>query len=151
MKTGSYAVTPANRHVGHLVTLGVMSAAEAVLAKMLDILESGWCKGAFARASDGRSVLLTDDQACSWCVLGALARSTDALSLSVPRANVIGLVRYVISREIAKVEGVPMRRWIGKTLSDWNDRVGQTKSHVLDVLRKALASFRLELGTLRTA
>ena len=53
------------------------------LRKARALIETGWCKGAFARTKSGRATKSRDSKAARWCAMGACRRvGLDTFSLS---------------------------------------------------------------------
>lgn len=52
------------------------------LLEVRQLLEKGWCKGAFARDLHGTPVPALSESACQWCLSGAVERACSRRTLS---------------------------------------------------------------------
>ncbi len=43
--------------------------------KLLQLLDAGWCQGPMATDANGSNVLVTDPQACKFCLVGAMLKA----------------------------------------------------------------------------
>lgn len=70
-----------------------------VLIKARALVEKGWTKGAGARRANGASVYPDDNEACRWCILGAVnaaeyhdrelrLRAITKLKAAIPKAGI---------------------------------------------------------------
>lgn len=57
-----------------------MSDPVAVLTRAKGLIETGWCKGAEARDSEGMPVRVSNPRAVSWCLRGAVSKAADELT-----------------------------------------------------------------------
>lgn len=97
-----------------------MTVAEA-LEKAADVCERGWCQNALALDADGREVGVHDQEAVSWCIVGALC-------VVDPEAyiDVTAHLRDVTDRDFI----------------DWNNAPDRTQGEVVAKLREAAALAR---------
>lgn len=49
---------------------------EEIVVSMKGLIKRGWCRGVLARNGEGIQWDPLDDQACCWCLLGALLKTT---------------------------------------------------------------------------
>lgn len=59
-----------------------MNTPNQILARALEIVESGWTQGAFARDCAGKLVFIYSPLACAWCAGGAAQLATSNLGAS---------------------------------------------------------------------
>lgn len=100
------------------------------LGNMRKVVESGWTKGALARSENGFNVLITDPQACSFCLSGAYLYVKRRM---LPAAE--AQVAYTAFQAIKDRLGITE---MGE-LIDWNDDRARTKEQVLELLDGAMA------------
>jgi hypothetical protein len=99
--------------------------AREILNGAADVLESaGWCQHAYARTADGVPVASGHDEAVEFCAVGAMNRTIKDTS---PDAGEYGVALDML--EIA-IGG-------SYTITEWNDREGQTARNVISTLRRA--------------
>lgn len=93
------------------------------------LIEKGWCQGALARTADGVKLLGGSiredncqlDEACSWCMVGAIAAASpdhDTEPANELLAEVVGMNNF--------------------GLGTWNDRSWRTQAQVLEAFDKAI-------------
>ena len=94
-----------------------------IIDGMTDRLRKGWCRHYYANTADGTPVEYDDNQAVSWCLVGALRLESDDDKTEM----------YSVSEEI--------RNHIdGFSLATWNDARGRTQGEVLELLAKVRQS-----------
>jgi hypothetical protein len=49
-----------------------MSDYREKILRAAELVERGWCRGAYARDGNGRVVIARSEDACQWCVGGAI-------------------------------------------------------------------------------
>jgi hypothetical protein len=101
-----------------------MSSVVEVLTKARALVAQGHCKGAAARAANGRPVRVNEPGACSWCALGAMWASESWEHVE----NAKDTLRSVL--------GV---RSIG-SIGRWNDAPERTQAEVVDAFDRAIAA-----------
>lgn len=82
--------------------------------------ESKWTKGTFARTANGNLTLDSSDDACRWCLIGAVRR-------------VYGFRTNDYYRAMTALNNVMQEPWV----ADWNDSPERTFAEVRDVVLKA--------------
>ena len=121
-----------------------MKTVLETLKEVRDIISRGWCQGWDARDETGKMVFHSDKKACSWCLIGAIAKATD---------NGVGNVVFRSEEEnnlfhncvVQLIETINPDERAGFALTEWNDIRGRKKDEVLSVVDKTIA--RLELPT----
>ena len=96
----------------------VLIAARAKIAQ-------GWCKGTSARDVDGWPVAPRSDEACAWCIVGAV-RAVLRITVS-PCGHVFRLLAASARTDLAD-------------LAFWNDKRSRTKKQVFAVYDDAIKS-----------
>lgn len=107
---------------------------EASLGRTLQLLQDqgSWTQWAASRDAWGKpSNTVLSESARSYCLVGAICRVTDCLSIYTTRATELYLA-YLL--------GVP-------TLIAWNDAPNRTHQDVLELLTRALKSMQSESPT----
>ena len=110
-----------------LVKVATMNEVVDLLNKARKLIETPdrWCQGDFARDEKGESVITVSPEACKWCMIGALEKAADTLSLDSSLA-------YSDAREFLSVA-------VGESiLSWWNDIEGRTHTEVLQAFDRAI-------------
>lgn len=106
----------------------VLEAARNVKAR----LEQGWCQSAFARTAAGESCGERSQDACSWCISGAMSLE---LNIAAPTEyNLYLTLRGALNEAIAGETG---RHDVSVTR--YNDWPGRTKEEVLSLVDRAIA------------
>ena len=107
-----------------------------VLKQAHDLLLQGWTQGVAARDERGERVNALDDDACQWCVTGALERAIwDLYKLSDKEATTLYLMAEDFISRVLEGDGVE-----GECLYDlphWNDCEDQTVEDITEVLGQA--------------
>ncbi len=89
------------------------------LEHLAELLESGWCQGAYARDEEGKVLVSQYDlRAVSFCLVGGLLRTLgdpSSISMSVAR----------------KALGDTLGGMHEGALTGWNDHKDRTKEHVV--------------------
>lgn len=107
-----------------------------VLVRALALLSKpgGWIKGKSAADKDGKHVVISDPDACGFCVVAGIYRATqDILGKSATFD-----ARYQLRSDVLRLlngdflEGVPF----------WNDAKERTKDHVLMALEFGIESLK---------
>lgn len=104
-----------------------MSAA-AVLDEAIRLVTRGWCQGAIALKAPMQKVAAWSDDACMWCLSGALSRARHNVGDGEGYVEAVNLVGDIIAGQ----EGKPI------PIEQWNDRRERTQADVVRVLAKAL-------------
>jgi hypothetical protein len=92
----------------------------ALLLKAADLIETkGWCQHTYAQNNHNNSVMLDDESATRWCVLGALMRCDRLYSTRVDHAR-DALAEYLSNTEMS--------------IAAWNDNPLRTKAEVVAAL-----------------
>ena len=109
--------------------------ALAVLKRAAEILNNGdWTQGSNARRKDGTECSVIADDACAWCLVGALHRAI--FEVCTERRNTTD--RQLLERRVyAAVHAVLPPWW--SSVEGYNDLRGRTKSEVLRVVATAKA------------
>lgn len=90
-------------------------------AKIVDL---GWTQGASARNIHNRPTSALNDEACSWCAIGALRKVSDTR----------------LHDKVAAVLGLPLTPILSlHPLAEFNDARGRTKEEVIAKLCEAAA------------
>lgn len=89
------------------------------------LVEKGWTQGARARSAEGGLVPPGDPRACSFCLLGAFARTCE--ESSVDSSN--GRLRALLALWTAKATA--------KGIAAYNDEAGRTKEDILALIDRA--------------
>lgn len=98
-----------------------MNMPNQILVRALEIVESGWTQGAFARDCARKLVFIYSPQACAWCAGGATQ-----LAASNLRA----------SDEDSDEAWAAMRRFMGFEIAVFND--SHTKAEVVAAFKDAI-------------
>lgn len=99
--------------------------AVAILEEARERIEKGWTQGAFARNSVGDAVNEDSEQACAWCVTGAL--------MAAPRIAVDDAARFYLHKAIASIDDASQH-----SLASWNDAPDRTQEEVLAAFDAAI-------------
>ena len=91
----------------------------AIYDEIIRIIESGWCQSASARDAAGVPTTPEADEACSWCLTGAIALAT---------RGGIEATDAVLDGIEATLDTISIERW--------NDEPGRTAEDVVTVLRE---------------
>lgn len=108
------------------LTEGETSAA-VVLLQARGILtdEGAWTQGWFARDVQGKQVEATDDDACHWCVVGAVRKANKDLGFEPQTYPVVAAEQV-------------LRSVVKGSISEWNDDGERNHSQVLSALDTAI-------------
>jgi len=99
--------------------------ARAVLGRARDLVQRGWCQHAWARDVDGEWTADDDENAASWCAMGATVRAEHDLGLE-PNSVWIDAVDV-------------LERTLGTCcVDDYNDEPLRTKEDILRLFDEAL-------------
>lgn len=107
------------------------------LEKVRDLIQQGWTKAAFARNEAGDQVDPTSQEACSWCLLGALQC---ALNVSESYQVIRKAPRVIFASDNVLKERFPQF----VSMISLNDYRLTTKSDVIDFLNLAIAKLQKE-------
>ncbi|WP_158809644.1 hypothetical protein [Beijerinckia sp. L45] len=99
-----------------------MNPTQKALAGTRSIVEKGWCQGAFARNQIGDVVLVDAPEACSFCLIAAISKSTAG---SEAWGNAVFAFKSAIG-------------W-NSALSTWNDQPDRTRDEVLAAIDAGIA------------
>lgn len=92
-----------------------------VLRAVRSFIERGWIQGNYAKTADGTACNIWSEEACSWCLLGAINAAYFLTDLKTH-----SWVTFKISTLTT----------IG--IATWNDTPGRSQQEVLDLLDKAI-------------
>lgn len=113
-----------------------MSVTEkTVLTEAARLVRTGWTCGTYARDRDGEPCNVTDDEACEFCLLGAIDRAAFTLVADFEKAS--GLYHACVNRAITE-----LREQTGSdraNLDTWNDNEAQSAEEVAVFLEAAAA------------
>jgi hypothetical protein len=102
-----------------------MKTTSELITAGADRLERmGWCQGSFAQDKNDQSVPPDDEEACSFCAVGAMR--------AVGQNVLIGRAIHALSLAASR------------TITRWNDDPGRTKDEVIALMRRTAA--KLEAG-----
>jgi hypothetical protein len=99
-----------------------------VLRRARDMVAAGWCQGSAARNSAGTPVSAASDDACQFCLYGAVARAAWYLRDFDAEGTAICAIRLA-----GEIDGGLIR---------WNDQPSRTQADVVNLLDLAIG--RLE-------
>lgn len=114
---------------------GIGAERDPILRTLLrarELLEHGWCQGAYARDADGHICKEHDGAAMSFCLAGATYRAATESSAKFSTYN--GACLWLADA------------FNGDCISEYNDAHGRTKAEVLDVVDRAISSRRAHLA-----
>lgn len=99
--------------------------AKKILRRARELVERGWCQGAYARGAEGQVVDKYGPAARSFCVLGAVDRASERY--------------HYEARDVAlRVLGTVMKELTGaRTPGYYNDAYGRTQEDIVTLLKKA--------------
>ena len=100
----------------------------AVLRVARQYLDQGWTQGSFARNALGEPVTYDDDDACQWCMAGAIAAAQRNMGKIVDIRECTRLIHNVLSE---MGEDAPF-------IADYNDVPGRTAEEVRHVMDMAI-------------
>jgi hypothetical protein len=83
-------------------------------------IKFGWTQNVAARDKDGNEVLPSSEDACCWCIYGAIGASRKDLSRET---------RYKYENKVEEVIG-------NYSISLYNDSPARTKQEVIDILEQ---------------
>ena len=106
----------------------VMNATQQVLKNARDVIESGWCRGAYAKNKYGDSCDPQAGAAVEFCMDGALQRVFDAAEYEAHHKAVILVVDTLRSRFGSGV------------ITQFNDKIAKNKDDVLKLFDNAIAA-----------
>ena len=108
---------------------------QAALKRAAEILNGGeWTQGTNARRSDGASCSEFSDEACAWCLVGALYRAAYEVSDRPLDAGKPDPLKRAVYAAVKKV----LPPW-WKDVEGYNDLKSRTKADVLQMLATAQA------------
>jgi hypothetical protein len=99
-----------------------------ILKQIRELLSKGFCKEAYARNEKGEKVDYYSEDACSFCIYGAIHRTM----LAYPRMDYVDTLL-----KIRKILSVHLPKY--GTLVVYNDHPGTTQNNILELLDKAIA------------
>jgi len=98
--------------------------AKQIVVDAITYIERGWCQNALAKNERGSSVHVMAKDACSWCMMGAIIRSTiDKLKSEAECENVVQKVSRYIELDC------------GLLIDEYNDHADRTQAQVVAKLR----------------
>ena len=98
-----------------------------VLAQARGLILTGWSKGAFSRDADMDQVELFDEEACCFCMAGAMFKVAKVEPLKAPAGFL---------DELARLLGFEDQNH----MMVWNDRPERTKNQVLRCFDQAISN-----------
>jgi len=104
--------------------------AKQIVVDAITYIERGWCQDALAKNKHGNSVYVMAEEACEWCMMGAIIRSTmDKLKPEswAEYENVADNVVQVVSQHIELDCGL--------SIDQYNDSAYRTQAEVVEKLR----------------
>lgn len=111
------------------------------LKKARQAIEKGWAQGAEARNANGLETSVDSREACNFCSLGAIGKSTLHLRGPVGQdaTNELAVDVKSWSQKYGKDYYLD---WPATTITDWNDDPSRKKSQVIAMFDRTIA--RLE-------
>ena len=103
------------------------------LEKLGDVLEEGWCQGAYAQGEDGENLDIEDPRAVSHCLIGGLY----AVVPGVENTYMRNAMREALCQALERPSLVS-----GTTLAGWNDAAGRKKEEVVSLCKRAAKRLR---------
>jgi hypothetical protein len=100
-----------------------VSKVKEVLVRAKDLVSKGWTQRARARDVGGKICNFASDEACSFCLVGALSRAEVDLNLDAWEKV---RVRGVIGDSLRPMRALP--------LAFWNDRAERTQEEAVRLL-----------------
>ena len=104
------------------------------LVKAKQLVERGWVKMSFAIDDEGEPCSPMDENACGWCVSGAIQAASKYKGASYIQAEEKNLFENVRS-VFMTTNGIV---GFGSTIMAWNDQFDRTKEEVLAAFDKAI-------------
>lgn len=116
------------------MTRDEQDAVILLLSSTLELVERGWTSGAFARDARGHAVNVNDQEACRWCLVGALTRAECVLRAEDPESA------HLLHRAVGYTLW-SLNRVVGMDLLRWNDAPGRAPDHAADLLTRVLVEW----------
>ena len=104
-----------------------MNAAQQVLKNARDVIESGWCRGAYAKNKYGDSCDPLAGTAVEFCAAGALQRVGDPVDTDTY------LAAYDALAVAARAQGP-------YPITQFNDKIARNKEDILKLFDDAIAA-----------
>lgn len=104
-----------------------MTSVKDLLIRARELIEKGWCQGAYAKDADGESVGATAQGATAFCIRGAIL-AVGPLDYAV-RAPAYNLLENIVDQ----ITQSPC-----DSLAGYNDAPGRTHAEILAVFDAAL-------------
>ncbi len=111
-----------------------MKTSEVLQAAKAKV-ESGWTQGTAARNAAGITCNAYDDDARSWCALGAIAAVTPPACLANNQTDEIFQLRYQVQDDLVRPLNLPS----SLCFPAWNDAPGRKQEEVVALFDKAIA------------
>ena len=93
-----------------------MTTPKRILLGAADLIDRGWCRGAYARNAAGDRTGSVGQDACAWCAAGAIYRA--AFDLDAGRrltgASMMSLLRHL---------GLPEGQSYSDAITAWSDQL----------------------------
>ncbi len=108
---------------------------KTILTEAAQLVRTGWTCGTYARDRDGEACNVTDEEACEFCLLGAIDRAAFTLEQDFERAS--GLYHACVTLALAE-----LRERTGSdraNLDTWNDTEAESAEDVAVLLEAAAA------------
>lgn len=101
--------------------------ADIAVERAIQLIREGWTQKALARLDDGTETIYTDEQAMSFCLVGAFRRA-------MIEVGICGQSREACDMTVAL--GTAVRETHGKGISaiEWNDLTVRTHEEVIALL-----------------
>ena len=100
-----------------------------LLEEMKRLLEIGWTRSALARDKYGNKVSTKSEDACSFCLSGAVLRAVFNTSPADYVAE--NELMSMLEREVEALNPGKCNSWNGDNFVVWNDEYGRTKEEVI--------------------
>ena len=117
-----------------------------VLDKLGDLLEQGWCQGAYARGKSGRQIDEHSKSAVCFCIQGGINKIARDIG-NDSRQDMRAALAYTLTRELQ--DGLPNLNahvthvYVSESeLASWNDTPGRTKRDAVKLCRDTAQRLR---------
>src|SRR5690348_9289619 len=101
-----------------------MATTKEILILARDKIVEGWAQGYYAYTAEGMRCNSANENACSWCALGALSIAMNKLvgppDIDQSNWGLYGRVRDLLDSKT------------NDNLAEWNDQPGRTKEEVVN-------------------
>lgn len=103
-----------------------------VLNRAMELIQKGWTQGTLARDKRGRPVIIIDEKACAFCLIGAIRRAEFEAGMFFESATTKVLRKLILQNGFSPEN-------YHTVVSEWNDASGRTRYQVLSLLSHALS------------